>query len=159
MDLILNIYILNNEIISKVNCGNKIPDLAVYEKISQYSIWIALIFFIGAILFDQKKTKQILIVFSLIPITAWGYVNFKVDYSDFIHDLESNNKKNFNLEKNIFLKKIKFFFDKIEYPVQIEELAKLNFDQLIDTICMISPFSIEEKQKLIEANQTEEKLL
>ena len=86
------------------------------------------------------------------------YRNFKVDYSDFIHDLESNNKKNFNLEKNIFLKKIKFFFDKIEYPVQIEELAKLNFDQLIDTICMISPFSNEEKQKLIEARRIEDKL-
>ena len=81
MDFILNIYILKNEIISIANCGNKIPNLEVYEKISQYSIWIALIFFIGAILLDQKKLKQILFIFSLFPLMAWGYVNFKVDYS------------------------------------------------------------------------------
>tara|TARA_Y100001960_G_C14763563_1_gene875546 strand:+ start:1272 stop:1796 length:525 start_codon:yes stop_codon:yes gene_type:complete len=81
MDFIINIYILKKEIISQVNCGNKIPDLAIYEKISQYSIWIALAFAIGAILLDQKKLKQLLITFSLFPLLAWGYVNFKVDYS------------------------------------------------------------------------------
>ena len=59
MDLVLNILILKKEIISQVNCGNKIPDLAIYETISQYSIWIALAFVISAILFDQKKRKWI----------------------------------------------------------------------------------------------------
>ena len=37
-------------------------------------------------------------------------------------------------------------------------LEKLNFDQLVSTICMISPFSAEEKQKLIETVSVEDKL-
>ncbi|MEC7785491.1 MAG: hypothetical protein VX579_00965 [Nitrospinota bacterium] len=81
MDLILNIFILKKEIISQVNCGNKIPDLAIYEKISQYSIWIALAIAIGAILLDQKIIKKILFILALFPIMSWGYVNFIVDYS------------------------------------------------------------------------------
>ena len=81
MDPILSIFVLKNEIISQANCGNKIPDLAIYEKISQYSIWIALGFSIGAIMLDQKRLKQVLIIFSLFPLMAWGYVNYQVDYS------------------------------------------------------------------------------
>ena len=81
MDLILNIFVLKNEVISQANCGNKIPDLAIYEKISQYSIWIALAFAIVAILLDQEKIKKVLMIFSLFPLAAWGYVNFQVDYS------------------------------------------------------------------------------
>ena len=37
-------------------------------------------------------------------------------------------------------------------------MLKLNFDQLINTVCMISPFSVQEKQKLIEIVNTEEKI-
>ena len=81
MDLVLNILILKKEIISQVNCGNKIPDLAIYETISQYSIWIALAFVISAILLDQKKIKNILFILALFPIMSWGYVNYIVDYS------------------------------------------------------------------------------
>ena len=81
MDLVLNILILKKEIISQVNCGNKITDLAIYETISQYSIWIALAFVISAILLDQKKFKYILFILALFPILSWGYVNYIVDYS------------------------------------------------------------------------------
>ncbi len=117
--------------------------------------------------FHETKDKRYII--SLSGVTRFKiineeknsnklYRNFIVDYSDFVHDLEINNEKSLNLEKDIYLKKIKFFFEKIEYPVQIEELAKLNFGQLIDTTCMISPFSNEEKQKLIEARKIKDKL-
>ena len=56
------------------------------------------------------------------------------------------------------LKKTQIFFKKKNYLVELEEFNKLNFDQLVSTICMISPFSIEEKQKLIETIKTEDKL-
>ena len=85
------------------------------------------------------------------------YRKFNVDYSEFMHDLDVKKEKEKNEERNKLLKNIKYFFEKIEYSIEFNELEKLNFNQLIDTICMISPFSIEEKQKLIEANQTEEK--
>ena len=42
--------------------------------------------------------------------------------------------------------------------MEFDELAKLNFDQLISTVCMIAPFAAEEKQKLIETVRIEEKI-
>ena len=53
---------------------------------------------------------------------------------------------------------IKYFFNRRNYSVKFNELEKLNFNQLISTICMISPFFVEEKQKLIETIKTKEKL-
>jgi len=50
------------------------------------------------------------------------------------------------------------FFRKINYPIDYNELIKLNLDQLISTVSMISPFSVEEKQKLIETINTNEKI-
>jgi Lon protease-like protein len=85
------------------------------------------------------------------------YRKFKVDYSEFMHDLKVEKEKEKNEERNKLLKNINFFFEKIDYSIAFYELEKLNFNQLVDTICMISPFSIEEKQKLIEAKQIDEK--
>ena len=86
------------------------------------------------------------------------YRKFDVDYSDFLNDLDAkkNTSKNY-IDANL-LKKIKIFFSKINYSVEFKELEKLNLDQLVSTICMISPFSVEEKQKLIETVSAEEKL-
>jgi uncharacterized protein len=85
------------------------------------------------------------------------YRKFRVDYSDFLHDLENKQNEMVNIDKKILLNKIKIFFEKIDYSIEFEELSKLNFDQLISTVCMISPFSVEEKQKLIETKKIEDK--
>tara|TARA_E500000331_G_C17143958_1_gene664053 strand:- start:196 stop:834 length:639 start_codon:yes stop_codon:yes gene_type:complete len=86
------------------------------------------------------------------------YRKFTVDYSDFLCDLkdQKNQIKNYNQEN--LLEKIKTYFSKINYPVEPAELAKLNIDQLISTVCMISPFSVVEKQKIIETVKLENKL-
>ena len=55
------------------------------------------------------------------------------------------------------IRKIKIYFQKINYPIDYNELIKLNVDQLVSTVSMISPFSIEEKQKLIETVKIEDK--
>ena len=86
------------------------------------------------------------------------YRKFNVDYSSFLGDLDIANYKATEIEKENILKKIKFFFNKINYSVEYNELAKLDFDQLVSTVCMISPFSKEEKQKLIETIKVKEKL-
>ena len=85
------------------------------------------------------------------------YREFNVDYSDFLQDLKSNKIENVHCDKNYLIEKIKIFFEKINYSVSIDELQKLNIDELISTICMISPFAKEEKQKLIETIKIEEK--
>tara|TARA_B100000700_G_C14706583_1_gene697053 strand:+ start:131 stop:769 length:639 start_codon:yes stop_codon:yes gene_type:complete len=86
------------------------------------------------------------------------YRKFNVDYSEFLIDLEKKNNKITNDEINELLKKIKIFFKKIGYPINYDELIKLDLDQLISTVSMISPFSVEEKQKIIETVNIEDKI-
>ena len=85
------------------------------------------------------------------------YRSFEVDYSEFLNDLEEENQM-ISYDKKDLLKKIKIFFQKINYPIDYNELVKLNLDQLVNTVGMISPFSVEEKQKLIETIKIEDKL-
>jgi len=86
------------------------------------------------------------------------YRKFVVDYSEFVKDLEYKKNYSLNFNKNNLLKKIQLFFKKMNYSLEYQELLKLNFDQLISTVCMIAPFSIEEKQKIIETIKIEDKL-
>ena len=86
------------------------------------------------------------------------YRSFEVDYSEFLDDLEIKKDETFNSEKKKLLNKIKIFFEKINYPVKYSELSKLGLDELISNVSMISPFSIEEKQKLIETRKIDNKI-
>ena len=64
----------------------------------------------------------------------------------------------FSLEKKNLLNKIKVFFEKNNYLANYNELSKLDLDELISNVSMISPFSIEEKQKLIETKKIDNKV-
>ena len=81
IDLVAKNIILKEWIIAQADCGEKIPDLIIYEQVSQYSIWIALSLAIGGILVEQKTIKRILMVIAVLPLAAWGYVQFMVDYN------------------------------------------------------------------------------
>ena len=86
------------------------------------------------------------------------YRIFEVDYSEFLIDLDEKVDKEIVYDKKNLLNIIRTFFQKINYPIDYNELAKLDLDQLVNTVSMISPFSIEEKQKLIETVNTKEKI-
>ena len=86
------------------------------------------------------------------------YRKFDVDYSEFLEDLEYEKNQITSYNKESFLNKLRSYFQKINYPIDYKELTKLNLDQLISTVCMISPFSTEEKQKLIETLKIEDKI-
>jgi len=116
--------------------------------------------------FSETSDKRLII--SLTGLTRFRIVNeidskklyriFEVDYSDFINDLENkiSERENFHLKK--ILNKIKIYFEKENYIIHFNELQKLNCDELISTISMISPFSSGEKQKIIETVNIEEKI-
>ena len=72
--------------------------------------------------------------------------------------MEIKKVETFSSEKKNLLKKIQIFFEKINYPVKYNDLSKLNLDELISNVSMISPFSIEEKQKLIETKKIDNKI-
>ena len=50
----------------------------------------------------------------------------------------------------ILEKKLKSFFKKKGYIINWKELEKQSLDQTINTLAMASPFSLEEKQVLLE---------
>ena len=86
------------------------------------------------------------------------YRNFEVDYSEFLTDLKEKKDQILNDDKKNLLNKVRIYFQKINYPINYNELIKLNLDQLISTTSMISPFTIEEKQKLIETVNINDKI-
>jgi hypothetical protein len=90
--------------------------------------------------------------------TSKLYRMFEVDYSSFLNDLNKNETYKKNYDKRNLINKVKLLFRKKNYLVELSEIEKLNFDQLISTICMVSPLSVEEKQKMIETVKIEDKI-
>ena len=89
----------------------------------------------------------------LLMLAIW-YLWF---YLNLLKDIKSNK---FNVLNSRKKHNIEICYDE-EYALdfkEIEKNSKLNFDQLISTVCMISPFSVQEKQKLIEIVKTEDKI-
>ena len=74
----------------------------------------------------------------------------KVNFSEYLEDLNKKNEDiNFDELKFIF-SELKNFFKKQGYLVNLEDLKKNNLDQTINALSMASPFSLEEKQILLE---------
>ena len=74
----------------------------------------------------------------------------KTDFAEYLDDFSINSEDiNFNDLKFIF-NELKTFFKKQGYLINLEDLKKNNLDQTINALSMASPFSLEEKQILLE---------
>jgi len=62
------------------SCGEEILALKLYEDISFYSLIAGFVLIFAAIFLEKKKVKLSLGVAAVLPLLAWGYVNFLVDY-------------------------------------------------------------------------------
>ena len=108
-----------------------------------------------------EKTRDGRILIKLTGITRFEvikeienkklYREFNVQYDKFYKDTEKEELQNLQ-EKTleILFEKIKVFFKKNGLILNWKEFEKLNQAQKINTLAMISPFSDEEKQKLLE---------
>ena len=83
------------------------------------------------------------------------YREFKVDYTSFSRDLSNTNN---NENTDVLIEKVKVFFKRNGLLLNWREFDKLDKLQKINTLSMISPVTNEEKQKLLEAISTEEKI-
>ena len=85
----------------------------------------------------------------------------EVGYEDFFGDLiEKKDEIKFSDLKLIF-QNLKGLFKKQGYEINWKEIEKQSLDQTINTLSMASPFSLEEKQILLESkdlNLRKEKL-
>jgi Lon protease-like protein len=119
------------------------------------------------ITFNETKDKRFTINLSGVIrfrikkeiATSKLYREFNVDYSDFISDLNTKKNDANKIKIRSLFQKVKSYLKKKNYLIEFNELEKLSVDQLLSTISMISPFSLEEKQKLIETTNVEEKMI
>ena len=93
--------------------------------------------------------------------TKKNYRKCRINFENFLNDLgEKNEKINFS-DLELIFSNLKSFFIKQGYKINWKDLEKQNLDQTINTLAMASPFSIEEKQILLESiniNDRKEKL-
>ncbi len=79
------------------------------------------------------------------------YRKCEVDYKMYLNDL---NEKNENLkfsDLELIFKDLKTLFDKRGFIINWKALEKQSLDETINALAMASPFSLEEKQVLLEA--------
>ena len=80
-----------------------------------------------------------------------SYKECKVSYEDYLNDL---NQKKENLkfsDLELIFKDLKTLFEKRGFIINWKALEKQSLDETINALAMASPFSLEEKQVLLEA--------
>ena len=79
------------------------------------------------------------------------YREYEINFKNFYHDLsdESEDLKFTDLE--LIFKDLKSLFEKRGFVINWKELEKQSLDETINALAMASPFSLEEKQVLLEA--------
>ena len=74
-----------------------------------------------------------------------------VQYKNFSNDIsQKSNEVNFS-DLNIIMENMKKFFKKQGYIVNLKDLEKKDLSQTLNDLSMASPFSLEEKQILLES--------
>ena len=79
------------------------------------------------------------------------YRECEVNYNFYNHDLEKNDFKIETSELNSIFKDVKLLFKKQGYSIDWKAIEKQNTNQTINALSMASPFSLEEKQILLES--------
>ena len=83
--------------------------------------------------------------------TKKTYRKFSIDFEDFLDDLNEKNEEIKFSDLELIFNNLKSFFIKQGYKINWKDLEKQSLDQTINTLAMASPFSLEEKQVLLEA--------
>ena len=76
---------------------------------------------------------------------------FEVDYSNFTHDLVEEKEEIRFSDLELIFKDLKSLFEKRGFIINWKQLEKQSLDETINALAMASPFSLEEKQVLLEA--------
>ena len=129
----------NGNQVYKIGCLGKISDL---QKSEDGRILINLTGVTRFKILEEVENKKL-------------YREFKVDYKSFEIDLKDPSG---DLDTNDLMQKAKKFFKKNGLLLNWREFEKLDKNQKINTLSMISPVTNEEKQKLLEAMTIKDKV-
>ena len=122
-------------ILHKIGCLGKITSFKETED-GRYLIELK-----GLIRFEIMKEVE----------TAKKYREYEIDYSRFNHDLDDKKEQLKFSELELIFKDLKTLFEKRGFIVDWKKLEKQSLDEIINALAMASPFSLEEKQVLLEA--------
>jgi uncharacterized protein len=83
--------------------------------------------------------------------TSKKYREYEVDFQDFNHDLEEKKEDLKFSDLELIFKDLKSLFESKGFIINWKELEKQSLDETINALAMASPFTLEEKQVLLEA--------
>jgi len=126
---------VNFPILHQVGCLGKITSFKETED-GRYLIELK-----GLIRFEKIEEKN----------TVKRYRIVKPDFSKFYHDLNDNNENLKFSDLEMIFKDLKTLFEKRGFIINWKALEKQSLDETINALAMASPFSLEEKQILLEA--------
>jgi len=78
------------------------------------------------------------------------YREFEVNFKRFNHDLNDNKEQLKFSDLELIFKDLKALFEKRGFIINWKELEKQSLDETINALAMASPFTVEEKQVLLE---------
>jgi Lon protease-like protein len=84
-------------------------------------------------------------------ISAKKYRECEVSFENFNHDLNEKKEELKFSDLELIFKDLKSLFEKRGFIINWKELEKQSLDETINALAMASPFSLEEKQILLEA--------
>jgi hypothetical protein len=79
------------------------------------------------------------------------YREYEVNFKNFYTDLNNKKEKLKFTDLELIFKDLKSLFEKRGFIINWKALEKQNLDETINALAMASPFSLEEKQILLEA--------
>ena len=83
------------------------------------------------------------------------YRSLEVIYNEFFHDLENHEESLKFSDLELIFKDLKSLFEKKGFIINWKALEKQSLNETINALAMASPFSLEEKQILLESKNLE----
>ena len=126
---------LTPPILHNIGCLGKITSFRETED-KRYLIELK-----GLIRFEIKKEIE----------SNKEYREYMVDFKRFENDLSDKKEQLKFSDLELIFKDLKTLFEKRGFIINWKELEKQSLDEIINALAMASPFSLEEKQVLLEA--------
>jgi len=110
--------------------------------------------------FNETKDGRYLIILSGISRfkilkeinNSKPYREYEVSFDEFIDDTVKKKNEIPTSDLKLILKNLETFYKKRGCMIDWNQLKKQNFNQTINSLAMVSPFSLEEKQVLLETS-------
>ena len=103
----------------------------------------------GTFLIDLKGISRFKIINEIKSNKE--YRECEINFDDYLHDLNGKKEDLKFSDLELIFKDLKTLFEKRGFIINWKELEKQSLDETINALAMASPFTLEEKQVLLEA--------